>query len=130
MPAVGAPDAQSQHDVAHVAHGAITTSRLKSFWAIAANAAVNHAEHADGADEITQLISAVGTNRKTNTYDPVSAHFQQHPGKDHRDRRGGFDMRIRQPCMQAATAGTLIANPMNSSKKAHHRCSFPTAILG
>lgn len=32
--------------------------------------------------------------------DAVTTHLQEHAGQDHRDRRGGFDVSVGQPCME------------------------------
>ena len=96
----GAPHADAQQHVAHVAHRTVGDQPLEILLGQRRQRSVHHAHRAEPADQPGQLVAGVGTDRVADADHAVSAHLQQHAGQDHRDRRRRLDVGIGQPRMQ------------------------------
>ena len=92
-----APHADAQQDVTHVAHRAVGHQPLEILLGQRRERPIHHAQNAQAANQQGQVISRVRADRVTDANDAVPAQFQEHAGQDHRDRRGGLDVRVGQP---------------------------------
>src|SRR5262245_6902192 len=77
------PHAQAEHDVAHVADGTIGDETLEIGLGHRRKRAVNHAHHAEDADEPHQVEAALWADGIADAENAVAAHLEQHAGQNH-----------------------------------------------
>src|SRR5882757_7120535 len=63
------PHTEAEHDVAHVAHGAVSNHPLEVGLSHGGESTVDHAHDADGTHKVRQLIAGRRTNRVADAQD-------------------------------------------------------------
>ena len=93
----GAPHAQSEHHVAHVAHRTVGHHPLEVLLGERREGAVDHGDHAEPAHQPGERQAGPRADRVADPEDAVATELEQHAGQDHRDRRRCLDMGVGQP---------------------------------
>ena len=95
----GAPHAEAQHHVAHVAHRAVRDHALEVLLCQGGKGAIHHRHDAQPAHEPREVEPRTGADGIADPQDPVAAELEQHPGENHRDRRRSLDVGVGEPGM-------------------------------